>query len=290
MIEITFSSSSKETSAFGLTQWDKGQKLKIVWSDMPEKFQVHFASRNSQEAIVAEAQGQEGVAVVDIPDELLKNSADIFAWIYLTQDDNVGESVKRAVLYVRTRAKPHTLVDDLEESQQEILERILADIKESIGEGGSGGEYIPDYVVEEAEKVLSKVAENHGENSVVFIASSDAHLKTGDYNSETSLKHLSQAMNIVSQRYPIDFAAYLGDMTAGGRDKDIAEAKDEIMKVNEALYPSYHSIPSYMCPGAGDHLLDAYNRNGRYITQTQLRNMISKHNKNIPCLPRSKAQ
>ena len=281
MIEITFSSSSKEASAFGLTQWDKGQKLKIVWSDMPEKFQVHFASRNSQEAIVAEAQGQEGVAVVDIPDELLKNSADIFAWIYLTQDDNVGESVKRAVLYVRPRAKPHTLVDDLEESQQEILERILADIKESIGEGGSGGEYIPDYVVEEAEKVLSKVAENHGENSVVFIASSDAHLKTGDYNSETSLKHLSQAMNIVSQRYPIDFAAYLGDMTAGGRDKDIAEAKDEIMKVNEALYPSYHSIPSYMCPGTGDHLLDAYNRNGRYITQTQLRNMISKHNKNI---------
>ena len=63
MIEVTFSSSTKEASAFGLTQWDKGQKLKIVWADLPEEFQVHFSSRSSQEAIVAEARGQSSIAL-----------------------------------------------------------------------------------------------------------------------------------------------------------------------------------------------------------------------------------
>ncbi|MBO5937342.1 MAG: hypothetical protein J6Q79_07005 [Clostridia bacterium] len=132
MIEITLNGSTKEVSAFGLTQWDKGQKLRIIWSEMPESFQVHFASRNSDEAIVVNAVGKNGVCDVEIPDELLKNSADIYAWIYTVDGEKIGESTKRAVLYVRPRAKPHTLVEDLEMTQQEILENILGDINESI--------------------------------------------------------------------------------------------------------------------------------------------------------------
>ena len=128
MIEITFDNSVKEVSAFGLTQWDKGQKLKILWADMPEEFQVHFSSRGSQEAIVVSAEGKDGEAEVDIPDLLLKNSADIFAWIYLIDGGSIGESVKRAVLYVRPRAKPHTTIDDLKPSQKDLLEGVLIDI------------------------------------------------------------------------------------------------------------------------------------------------------------------
>ena len=100
MIEITFSNSINEVSAFGLTQWDKGQKLKIIWNNLPANFQVHFASRNSSEAIVVNAKAVYGSSVVEIPDELLKNSADIYAWIYATEGDKIGESIKKAVLYV----------------------------------------------------------------------------------------------------------------------------------------------------------------------------------------------
>ncbi len=264
MIEITLNGSIKEASAFGLTQWDKGQKLKILWSEMPENFQVHFASRHSQDAVVAEVKGQSGVAVVDIPDELLKNSADIYVWIYLTEDEDVGESVKRAVLYVRPRAKPHTLVDDLEMTQQEILENILADVKQNIKhikENGTDAEYLPDYIVDEVESVLSRVSEYQTENSVVFVASSDVHLKTGDYNSETSLKHLSQATRLVCERYPVDFAVNLGDMTSGGAGKSIEEGKNEIMKVNGALYNPHHALPSFVCSGGEDNLVKAIYRN-----------------------------
>ena len=284
MIEVTFSSSTKEASAFGLTQWDKGQKLKIVWADLPEEFQVHFSSRSSQEAIVAEARGQSGVAVVDIPDELLKSSEDIIAWVYLTEGGNTGESVKRAVLYVRPRAKPGSLIDDLEMTQQEILENILADVKQNIQhikENGTDAEYLPSYVIEEAEDVLSKVQGYQKENSLVFIAASDAHFKNGDYNSETGIRHMSQAMKLIKERYPVDFCVYLGDMTSGGSSKDLSEGKIEIMKTNAALQNVLCSLPSFILSGSEDYLLKSYYRNGAYISQIELNNLIGRWNRNM---------
>ncbi len=284
MIEITFDNSRKEASAFGLTQWDKGQKLKILWENMPEKFQVHFSSRGSSEAIVTEAQADSGQAVVDIPDALLKNSADIFVWIYLSENLKVGESVKRGVLYVRPRAKPHTAIDDLEKSQQEILESILSDINENISHikaNGTEAEYFPEYVKNQAESVVKKVIECCNENSVVFLTASDAHLKNGDYNSETALRHMSQAMKLIAQSCPIDFSVYLGDMTSGGSDKAISDAVSEFMRVNSALHSANCNIPAFRCTGSEDSLNKAYYRNGTYIGSKTLYNLMGRWNKDV---------
>ena len=274
MIEITFDNSVKEVSAFGLTQWDKGQKLRILWEDMPESFQVHFTSRGSQEAVVVSAESESGVAEVDIPDALLRNSADIFAWIYLT-DGGAGESVRRAVLYVRPRAKPHTNIDDLEPTQQEILEDILRDIKEN----GTQSDSVPDYVRNQAEKLAVKVAENRDENSVVFMLASDANLKKGDYNSENALKHMSQAMKIIADSCVVDFTAYLGDMTSGGSDKSVDEAKTEIIRVNSALSYAEGKMPTFRLYGGEDNLNKACYRNGTYLDSAMLYNLIGSWNK-----------
>lgn len=284
MIEISFNNSTNEASAFGLTQWDKGQKLKISWQEMPESFQVHFASRDSEQAIVVTANAGYGVAMVDIPDELLKYSADINVWIYITDGDDVGESVKRAVLYVRPRAKPQSHIEDLDMSQQDILENILGDIKGSITylkEKGTDSEYIPSYLSEQVEKMLLKVSEYQNDNSLVLLAASDAHCKTGDSNSETALKHMSQAMKLIRERYPVDFAAYLGDMASTSSDKDIDEAKTEIMKVNAALHPALQNISSFVCHGSDDYLLKSYYRNDGCINQTDIRNLITANNKDL---------
>lgn len=282
MIEITFDNSTNEVSAFGLTQWDKGQKLKINWPDMPETFQVHFASRDSSKAIVVNVRAGYGIAIADIPDELLKYSADINVWIYLTDGDDVGESVKRAVLYVRPRAKPHSLVEDLEMTQQDILENILGDIKGSITqlkEKGTDAEYIPAYLSEQVEKMLLKVSEYQKEDSFVFIAASDAHFKTGDSNSETALRHMSQAMKLVTESYPMDFGAYLGDMTAGGMDKSISEGKSEIMRVNSALTEPLRFLPSFICHGSEDYLLNSYHFNNACLGYGSLRNLVTAQNR-----------
>ena len=283
MIEVTFSGSTHETSAFGLTQWDKGQKLKIIWEGLPEKFQVHFSSRGSDEAIVVEAESENGTGFADIPDELLRVGADIFAWIYLSENDKQGESVKRAVLYVRPRPKPQNILDEIEPTQQEKLEIILRDINDSIDymkENGSDAEYMPEYVRKEAGRLSLKLCETIDENSVVFMMSSDAHLKTGDYNSDNSIKHMSQAMRLVAENCRIDFAGYLGDMTAGGSDKSITEAKKEFMAVNSYLHPVFSRVPSLRCHGSEDNLHRAYYRNGDYIDSEEIYSFIGRWNDN----------
>ena len=284
MIEITFDNSVKEVSAFGLTQWDKGQKLKILWADMPEEFQVHFSSRGSQEAIVVSAEGKDGEAEVDIPDLLLKNSADIFAWIYLIDGGSIGESVKRAVLYVRPRAKPHTTIDDLKPSQKDLLEGVLIDINnrlEYLKANGTDATYVPDYVANQAREMVKKTSELINENTVVFLAASDINHKAGDYNSEIALKHMSQAMEIVAKSCPLDFMVYLGDMISEDDNKSVAEAKGEIFQVNEALSPIADKVPSLRVTGGLDAHNTASYRNGEYITSPVLYNLIYKWNKDI---------
>ena len=119
------------------------------------------------------------------------------------------------------------------------------------------------------------------ENSLVFIAASDAHFKTGDHNSETGLRHLSQAMRLIAESYPIDFGAYLGDMTSAGTDISIADGKREIMKVRSALFPTLHTMPSFICSGTEDYLLASYNRNGRCISQAELYNLTARDNRDV---------
>ncbi len=283
MIEVTFSDSTHETSAFGLTQWDKGQKLRIIWGDLPAKFQVHFSSRGSDEAIVVEAESENGTGVADIPDELLKVGADIFVWIYLSENNNHGESVKRAVLYVRPRPKPQSVLDEIELTQQEKLEIILRDINDNIEymkENGSDAEYMPEYVKKEAERLSLKLNEALTDDAVVFMMASDAHIKTGDYNSDNSIKHMSQAMRLVAENCRIDFATYLGDMTAGGSDKSITEAKKEFMAVNSYLYPVFSRVPSLRCHGSEDNLHRAYYRNGDFIDNEEIYAYIGRWNDN----------
>lgn len=286
MIEVTFSGSTHETSAFGLTQWDKGQKLKIIWEDVPEKFQVHFSSRGADEAVVVETTSENGVAVADIPDELLKVGADIFAWIYLSENDSEGESVKRAVLYVRPRPKPQNILDEIEPTQQEKLEIILREINDSIDymkENGTDAEYMPEYVRKEAERLSLKVNEAVGENTAVLMMSSDAHLNAGDYNSNSSIKHMSQAMRRIAENCHINFAGYLGDMSSAGSDKDMTDAKKEFMGVNSYLYPVFSRVPSLRCHGSEDNLHKAYYRNGAYITSEEIYSYIGRWNDDAVC-------
>lgn len=105
MIEVVFTTGVDEITAHGLTQWDKGQKLKITLSSLPASFEVHFATKRSETAYVVDAVASGGVATVDIPNAILRNSMDAVAWIYLV-DGDAGETVKTIHLPIEHRAKP----------------------------------------------------------------------------------------------------------------------------------------------------------------------------------------
>ncbi len=70
-------------------QYDYGQILQIEGLDLPAAFEVHFA--NSPHSGTATTQiGQNGQ--VTIPDAYLTSGADVYAWIFLHEGDDDGET------------------------------------------------------------------------------------------------------------------------------------------------------------------------------------------------------
>lgn len=105
MIEAVFPNGVDEITAHGLTQWDKGRKLKITLSSLPASFEVHFATKRSETAYVVDAVASGGIATVNIPNAILRQPMDATAWVYFVNDD-AGETVKTIHLPVERRAKP----------------------------------------------------------------------------------------------------------------------------------------------------------------------------------------
>ena len=183
MLEAIFPPGKREVSVFGLTQWDKGQKLCVSFENMPDSFQIHFSVRGSDEATVVEVRKQGTQAIADIPDELLTNEGDISAWIYLTGADT-GETVGRAILYVRPRPRPKGYIEDLVPSQQKIVENMITELKndlEYVKENGVNAEYVPEYVRKEALRVAKNVLSHQNENTLSFVIASDTHYDGEDY-------------------------------------------------------------------------------------------------------------
>lgn len=280
MLEVNFSSDSREASAFGLTQWDKGQKLSFFFEDMPDKFQVHFSSRGSNEAVVVDAVTENGRAVVNIPDELLTYDSDIQAWIYIT-GDNSGETIGRATLYVRPRPRPKGYMEGLVPSQQQLVEAMITELKEKVDYAlgnGVDSEYVPEYVKQESFDVANKVLASQNENTFTFFAASDFHSDVDDHYTEKAIEHMSQAMKIIRSVCKVDFAVCLGDYIADGKDKAVSDAQKAFMKINKALSDGLGDMPCLRAVGAEDLLSQAYYRNADYFNCDELYTFIGKWN------------
>ena len=278
MLEVKFPSGEREISVFGLTQWDKGQKLALSFDNMPKNFQVHFSSRGSGEAVVVEADSEGGTAVVDIPDEMLINDSDVIAWIYLT-GENSGETVGKITMYVRPRPRPKGFMEELVPSQQQIVENMLKDIKENLDyvlSKGVDSEYAPQYVKDEAAETASKILACQNENSVSFFLSGDYHYDLQDENTCRGISHMASAMKLIRSMCKIDFGLCLGGYIADRSDKSIDDAKKEFLTVNKALSEAMGDMPCLRAVGGDDLLSSAYYRNGDYFDCNELYTLIGK--------------
>lgn len=278
MLEANFPPGKREVSVFGLTQWDKGQKLCVSFENMPDSFQIHFSVRGSDEATVVEVRKQGTQAIADIPDELLTNEGDISAWIYLTGDDT-GETVGRAILYVRPRPRPKGYIEDLVPSQQKIVENMITELKndlEYVKENGVNAEYVPEYVRKEALRVAKNVLSHQNENTLSFVIASDTHYDGEDYYSVKSTEHLGHALRIMSSVCKVDFSAFLGGYISDTGNKNISDAKNEILSVNKELYSGFGDKTQFRCCGPDEMLSASYYRNGDFIDRKELFPLIGK--------------
>ncbi len=127
MLEAILTANIEEIKISGLTQWDRGQMLRIICPDLPASFQVHFTNRAREKAIPVQAVGANNAATVTIPNEILCEPYEVLAHIYFTEGDagRIGETVKTIRMPITPRAQPEDYIVDLTPEQQTEAEILI---------------------------------------------------------------------------------------------------------------------------------------------------------------------
>lgn len=128
MLEAIFPSGIDEITVDGLTQWDKGQVLRVDFPDMPTMYEVHFAFKGGTEALIVHVLDGATSNDVEIPNILLQQPYDLVAYVYLVGSDGSGETVKTVHLPLEPRPKPEDYTDELTPTQAERIDAMLAEI------------------------------------------------------------------------------------------------------------------------------------------------------------------
>ncbi len=117
-----------------LTQWDVGRRLIVnEWCSS-----VHFAHKNSQEALVCAVEETDGVRLVRIPDELLQKDEDLWAYAFVARDGGYTKAIQ--FFAVKSKPKPANYVYTPTEAMtwEGLHERISA-LEENGGTAGADG-------------------------------------------------------------------------------------------------------------------------------------------------------
>ena len=138
---------------------------------------------------------------------------------------------------------------------------------------------IPDYIKAAALEVAKKVRAVQTEESITFIAMSDAHQLDTSSDIVTGNLHAGMAAKALAYIIPnIDFACFLGDYTAGSSTTAIDEGKRHFAEINADIDEAFAGIPQFRTVGNHDPLGYSYSQNGDYLDQATLYSLIGKYN------------
>ena len=155
-------------------QWDLNQKL--VCEGVEAGTQVHFASPDSETALVVKSYELDGKTVADVPNILLQAAIPLYAYVYIQESDE-KYTKHRAIFGVDERPKPEdyiytetevlsyseldkritSLENNLREEVKEAIQKVIDDGDFDI-EGGTGIESIEQTTAsteDEGENVLT---------------------------------------------------------------------------------------------------------------------------------------
>lgn len=121
MIEAVFTDEINSVTVPGLTQWDYGQELRIKGLTLPSEFQVHFACKRLDKALVRNGTFSDGVGSVMIPDKMLQQDTDLTAWVYVANDKE-GETLNAIYLPIKTRTRPSDYISPPDDQHEELID------------------------------------------------------------------------------------------------------------------------------------------------------------------------
>ncbi len=103
-------------------QYDYNQQLEITGLDLPALIEVHFGIYNEETTITKLAYTENGSTVVDIPNDVLSQTQEIYAYLFLTNEGG-GRTIKAVRFRPIKRGKPDTYVP-MEDSV--FLDQVIA--------------------------------------------------------------------------------------------------------------------------------------------------------------------
>lgn len=142
-------------------------------------------------------------------------------------------------------------------------------------------EDLPAYVKAEALAVAERVKAKLQSDSIVILTASDSHqIESGNdaANTMAGNLHAGQALKALAYMLPVDFAAYLGDYTAGSSTTGIQEGLGHIAAVNGYIDEAFRGLVQFRTVGNHDPLGYSYSQNGETLSQAQLYALIGKYN------------
>lgn len=138
---------------------------------------------------------------------------------------------------------------------------------------------IPDYIKAAALEVAKKVRAVQTDESITFIAMSDAHQLNTSSDIVTGNLHAGMAAKVLAYALPnIDFMCFLGDYTAGSNTTTIAEGKQHFAEINADIDEAFAGIPQFRTVGNHDPLGYSYSQNSDYLNQATLYELVGKYN------------
>lgn len=138
---------------------------------------------------------------------------------------------------------------------------------------------IPDYIKTAALEVAKKVRAVQTDESITFIAMSDAHQLDTSADIVTGNKHAGMAAKVLAYALPnLDFCCYLGDYTAGGSTTTLDEGRRHIKEINANIDEAFSGIPQFRTLGNHDSLQYSKAQNGSVLTAEELYSMVGAYN------------
>lgn len=137
---------------------------------------------------------------------------------------------------------------------------------------------IPDYIKTAALEVAKKVQAVRTDESIIFIAASDAHQLDTSTDIVSGNQHAGMALKALAYMLPgIDFCCYLGDYTWGASTTTIAEMKQHIAEISKNIDEAFRGMPQFRTVGNHDAGAYAAAQNGATIPDAELYQMIGKY-------------
>ena len=138
---------------------------------------------------------------------------------------------------------------------------------------------IPNYIKAAALEVAKKVRAVQTDESITFIAMSDAHQLDTRADIVAGNKHAGMAAKVLAYALPnLDFCCYLGDYTAGRSTTTLAEGRQHIKEINADIDEAFSGIPQFRTLGNHDSLQYSKAQNGSVLTAAELYSMVGAYN------------